>query len=312
MSQLPALDHRRGFHLSELLLVILVVVIVLGLLFPAVQKVRGSSCLGQSWNNLKQMGLAIHNCASTYNGKFWVNNSNLNPTTGVATTAKGSFFIQILPFVEGDMIYNAIGTPGFVYPPYKLYFDPIDSSSDPTMPLLSYALNGYFVNQGSVVNANGDPLTIGATDQGGVSNGVAVLPTTFTKRGTANIIAIAGRLANKTRTYHGPDIYFYPPHISSHPAISPDFQATDATCFYTCGLLVVMMDGSVRSVPPSLGGNLSGDNSPFDIACSLDNPNPLPPAWNSTGAMNYQEARRAGRPKPSPFWDFIGVQEVRD
>lgn len=104
--------RRNAFTLIELLVVIAIIAILIALLLPAVQQAREAARRTQCKNNLKQLGLALHNYHDTHTkfppGAFWNNpNSGLN-------YQQGSLFVHLLPFVEQSNIYNMIS---FANPP---------------------------------------------------------------------------------------------------------------------------------------------------------------------------------------------------
>jgi prepilin-type N-terminal cleavage/methylation domain-containing protein len=103
----PSLQSRRGFTLIELLVVIAIIAILIALLVPAVQKVRGAAARTQCLNNLKQLGLAMHGYMNTNkslpaNGLYTYNGAT------VTQVSPWSAISRILPYVEQDNIYRDI------------------------------------------------------------------------------------------------------------------------------------------------------------------------------------------------------------
>ena len=97
---------RLAFTLIELLVVIAIIAILIALLVPAVQKVREAAARTTCANNLKQMGLAVHNYAGVYNSK-------LPPMLDYQLGQVGwaPWFYSLLPYIEQGPLYNrALGS----------------------------------------------------------------------------------------------------------------------------------------------------------------------------------------------------------
>jgi prepilin-type N-terminal cleavage/methylation domain-containing protein len=286
MSHPRRTQPRAGFTLIELLVVIAIIAILIGLLLPAVQKVREAAARTQSMNNLKQLGVAVSNANDTMGClppgwiPWWANASaRSGPYCPPVNLGDINGFYCLLPYLEQDNLFKqgggtsvGNGTPPVYQTVVKAFIAPADGSSPTHLnnnPNYSWAAAPWATGN-YALNYQVFGLRGGNVYDGSQWNGQTKIQNI--QDGTSNTILFAEKLAVcNNPSGQGGTMWAhygsaggngnYAPAFGAvgGPSVKFQVQPTQANCdwktataFSAGGCMVGLGDGSVRSVSPAI------------------------------------------------------------
>jgi prepilin-type N-terminal cleavage/methylation domain-containing protein/prepilin-type processing-associated H-X9-DG protein len=275
---------RRGFTLIELLVVIAIIAVLISLLLPAVQSAREAARRAQCVNNLKQIGLAMHNYHSAINALPW---------------GDGPWWIEwsahtlLLPYIEQGPIYNAVnfgnwhhidGSSGNLNHPvnttalYKVvsgFLCPSDQDrlTDPN------GHNNYMANSGSAPNCD-----YGGNAWAPSYNGPASGPFIWSDSGVDSGLTFGGSFVNVAGITDG---------LSNTAAFSERVKAIGSNIGPNAPFDGMQPTSSI-AVPPAVDNKLEGSAQAYYNVCKLTPPTPDPATGQNLANVNGNDDNIAG------------------
>jgi hypothetical protein len=233
----PSSGWKIALIISGVVLLLFCVIsgVAVGLLLPAVQKVREAAARMSSQNNLKQIGIAFHSASDATNKVP----PSVGPFPAPGFGGKDTFFFHILPYLEQDNVYRARAMNASI----KTYLAPTDATATPGSNLISYATNHAVCGTAPwpifQLHAKGESNTIVVTERFSVTSGQ---PHAWSDTGDL-ITWISGPRSGLEFGKTGPDA---------------SADAAHALTGTVCQMLLA--DGAVRTMS-------KGDEAPFRWAC---------------------------------------------
>jgi prepilin-type N-terminal cleavage/methylation domain-containing protein len=279
-------NERRGFTLIELLVVIAIIAILIGLLLPAVQKVREAAARMSCSNNLKQVGVSLHGYASASQDK-------LPPMLDRGPSGTPAywmpFWFSLYPHMEQDAIYKrAVGTDGWGNNNNTAVVKPLLCPSDVTHTNgivntgasgwsgTSYApvyqlfgiSNVYDANKGGVYISQSKYTIANIPDGTSQTVGVVERFASFPAYGWSNTLVYPMSASNwgwnSQGSVYGPWGVNVAPQTNANPNSNPNLAHPYYPNSRHSSCQVLLMDGSVRGVSASVNTTL------WSYACTPD------------------------------------------